>query len=72
MYQNKSIWLSLEEACQILGISRNTLKKLIREGRIPAYNIEGVVGYKLKKPDVESLIKPVQISAKKKMSKKKR
>ena len=28
-----------QEACEILSISMNTLEKLIREGRIPAYRI---------------------------------
>ncbi len=58
---NMSGWLSVEDACSILGISRNTLKKLIREGNVPAYTIAGVVGYKLKREDVEALIKPVSI-----------
>lgn len=54
-------WLSVEDACALLGISRNTLKKLIREGRVPAYTIEGVVGYKLKRSEVDTLIKPVPV-----------
>ena len=54
-------WLNMEEACAILGISRNTLKKLIREGDVPAYTVAGVVGYKLKREDVEALIKPVPV-----------
>lgn len=61
-----SHWISLAEAQSILGISRNTLKKLIREGTLPAYTIEGVVGYKVKRSDVEALIKPVVVERPKK------
>jgi len=53
-------WLKINEACQILDVSRNTLKALVREGILPAYKIEGVVGYKFKRAEVESLIKRVE------------
>ena len=56
----------MAEAQEILGITRNTLRRLIREGILPAYTIEGVVGYKLKRSDVESLIKPVAVQSSKK------
>lgn len=54
-------WISVVEACKILGVSRNTLKKLIREGTLPAYTIQGIAGYKVKRHDVEALLQPVVV-----------
>jgi excisionase family DNA binding protein len=52
-------WIGLKQAMAILGISRNTLKGLVNDGILPAYTIEGVVGYRFRRPEVEALIKPV-------------
>ncbi|MBI3913127.1 MAG: helix-turn-helix domain-containing protein [Chloroflexi bacterium] len=49
----------MKDVCQILGATRNTIKKLIRDGILPAYAIDGIVGYRFKRAEVESLIKPV-------------
>ncbi len=49
------------DACKILGVSRNTLKRLIREGIVPAYEVQGVAGYKLRRDEVEALIEPVVV-----------
>jgi excisionase family DNA binding protein len=54
-----TIWIGMSEALAILGISRNTLKGLIQAGKLPAYTIEGVVGYRFKRHEVEALIKPI-------------
>ena len=71
MNQIQSDWVTLTEACEMLGVARNTLKKLIREGRVDAYTIDGVVGYKLKRQDVQALIKPVPVSGTKQKKKRK-
>lgn len=71
MGQNQSDWVTLAEACEMLGVARNTLKKLIREGRVNAYTVDGVVGYKLKRQDVQALIKPVLVSTPKQKKKRK-
>lgn len=71
MGQNQSDWVTLAEACEMLGVARNTLKKLIREGRVNAYTVDGVVGYKLKRQDVQALIKPVPVSTPKQKKKRK-
>lgn len=71
MGQNQSDWVTLAEACEMLGVARNTLKKLIREGRVNAYTVDGVVGYKLKRQDVQALIKPVPVSTTKQKKKRK-
>lgn len=53
------VWIGMKDALAILGISRNTLKSLIQTGKLPAYTVEGVVGYRFKRHEVEALIKPV-------------
>jgi excisionase family DNA binding protein len=65
---NQSNWLYPKEAGEILGVTRNTLKGLVRKGILPAYTIDGVVGIRFKRPEVEALIKrvePEQAKAKK-------
>jgi excisionase family DNA binding protein len=52
-------WLSLKEACEILGLSPNTVRKLIRTGVLRAYEIKGVRGPRFRKEDLEVLITPI-------------
>jgi excisionase family DNA binding protein len=52
-------WLKTGEAAQILGISKNTLKRLVREGYLKAYRIKGVAGFQFRKKDVLGLIEKV-------------
>ena len=52
-------WINAQQATEILGITRNTLKRLVRDGILPAYTIQGVAGYRFKRPEVQALIKPV-------------
>lgn len=33
-------WVSMEEICEHLGCSRDTVKKMIRTQNLPAYKIE--------------------------------
>lgn len=53
-------WIGVIEASSILGISPNTVKKLVREGVLTAYEITGVRGYQFQREDVERLIKRVE------------
>jgi excisionase family DNA binding protein len=53
-------WLSLKDACEILGLNPNTVRKLIRTGVLPAYEIKGVRGPRFKKEDFEGLITRIQ------------
>lgn len=55
-----SNWITLAEACEVLGLSTNTVKKLVRKGILPAYEVTGVRGPRFKPEDVERLIKPIQ------------
>lgn len=66
---DSSDWVSPKETREILGVTRNTLKGLVRKGILPAYTIEGVVGLRFKRPEVEALIKRVE--PEKSMTKKK-
>ncbi len=53
-------WIGITEACEILGLSNNTVKKLVRKGILPAYQIPGVRGPRFHPEDVEKLIQRVE------------
>lgn len=52
-------WVNVKEACEILGISRHTLHRLVQEEYLPAYRIKGVRSFQFKREDVLSLIERV-------------
>ncbi len=58
--QSQSIWLQTGEAAALIGVSNNTLLKLVKEGHIKAYRIKGVRGLRFKRGDVEALVEEVQ------------
>ncbi len=53
-------WLKTGEAADVLGISKNTLKRLVREDYIKAYHVKGVRGWQFKLEDVLSLLQQVK------------
>ena len=53
-------WLKTGQAADILGISKNTLKRLVKEGYIKAYRVRGVRGWQFKLEDVLSLLQEVK------------
>ncbi len=55
-----SDWIGVTEAKEILGLSVNTVKKLIREGILPAYEVPGVRGPRFHRQDVENLIRRIE------------
>lgn len=55
-----SAWLKVHEACELLGVSPNTLRRLVKEGRLQAYVVDGVRGYQFRSEDVKKLIIPVR------------
>ena len=55
-------WITMKEACELLGVAPNTIRRLVRRGVLPAYEIRGVRGYQLKRADVEGLISPVKVN----------
>lgn len=66
-----SEWISLKDACDLLGVAPNTIRKLIRTGVLPAFEIKGVKGYQIKRVDVEALITPVVVKPTRAKGKKK-
>ncbi len=58
-----SNWIGIAEACEILGVSPNTVKKLVRKGILPAYQIAGVRGLQFHPEDVEKLVQRVEPDA---------
>ena len=55
-----SKWVSINEACEILGITRPSIYRLVKNGILPAYRIKGVRGMKFKREDVLALIERVK------------
>ena len=53
-------WINVKEACEILGISRQTLHQLVQTEFLPAYRVKGVRGLKFKREDVVKLIERVK------------
>jgi excisionase family DNA binding protein len=54
-------WLTLKDVRELLGVAPNTVRKLIRTGQLPAYQITGVRGPRFKRADVEALIRPIEV-----------
>lgn len=52
--------IGIIEASRILGIAPNTVRRLVREGILPAYEVVGVKGVQFKREDVEKLLRPVE------------
>lgn len=55
-----SDWIGVTDAKEILGVSVNTVKKLIRQGILPAYEVPGVRGPRFHRADVENLIRRIE------------
>ncbi len=54
-------WLTLKETCGFLDLAPNTVYKLVRTGRLRAFEVKGVRGLKFKKADVEALLTQVEV-----------
>lgn len=57
-------WIGVTDASKILGISPNTVKKLVSDGVLPGYEVTGVQGLQFKREDVEKLIRRVEVKPK--------
>jgi excisionase family DNA binding protein len=53
-------WVNVKEACELLGVSRHTLHRLVQQELLPAYRVKGVRSFQFKREDVENLIEPVE------------
>ncbi len=49
-------WFNVSEAAKYLGISRDTLYKLMDDGVLRYYSLKGVQKRRLKKEDLDSLM----------------
>lgn len=49
MHEEK--WVSMEEICEHLGCSRDTVKKMIRQQDLPAYKIDRKWKFKISEVD---------------------
>lgn len=52
-------WLSLEEAAQQLGVSDRTVRRYIRDGRLPAFTLGGQRLIRIRAEDLATLFVPV-------------
>ncbi len=59
--KNSSEIISVMEACTFLGVHRNTIYKLIREGEIPAFRLTTGGRWKFKKGDLEDWLERRQL-----------
>lgn len=48
---NEEKWASMEELCKHLGLSRDTVKKMIHKQNLPAYKIERKWKFKISEVD---------------------
>jgi excisionase family DNA binding protein len=53
-------WIGMAEACEILAISSNSVRKLIRQGILPAYEVPGIRGPRFHREDVEKLVRRIE------------
>jgi excisionase family DNA binding protein len=53
-------WLKVSEAADLIGVSKNTIRRLVRRGVLKAYQVEGVTGIQFKIEDVLALVKEVE------------
>jgi excisionase family DNA binding protein len=65
-------WLTLKDVRDLLGVAPNTVRKLIRTGKLPAYQITGIRGPRFKREDVEALIRPIEVKSAESKGKKKK
>lgn len=68
-FMAEQLWFNVSEAAKYLGISRDTLYKLMDEGLLPYYTLKGVQKRRMKKEDLDALMERNDHSAKVKKGK---
>ena len=58
-YNSNDEWVKIGEAAKLLGISYNSLRKLVKEGYLKAYRVRGIVGVQFRRGDVLALLEEV-------------
>jgi excisionase family DNA binding protein len=56
-------WLTVDEACELLRVSRPTIYRFIKDGRLAPYEIPGFRGIRFKKKDLDELFTPINRTA---------
>ncbi|HID85803.1 MAG TPA: DNA-binding protein [Anaerolineae bacterium] len=59
MERRRKELLSVREAADFLGLSVSTIRRYIRDGRLPAYRVAGERLLRIKRSDLEALLDPV-------------
>ena len=59
MEQEPKELLSVQEAADFLGLSVSTIRRYIRDGRLPAYRVAGERLLRIKRSDLEALLDPI-------------
>lgn len=59
MEQEPKELLSVQEAADFLGLSVSTIRRYIRDGRLPAYRVAGERLLRIKRSDLEELLDPI-------------
>lgn len=54
-------YITISDACEILGVCEKTVRNLIASGHIPAYRLGGRKHIRLKLIDVEAALVPVPV-----------
>lgn len=54
----EQVWFKANDAAKYLGVSRSTFYRLIREGRITVYQIEGTDEKRYRRDQLDSLLTP--------------
>lgn len=54
------VWMTAKEAMAYLRISKATFYKLVREGRIRPYLLEGTDEKRYRQDELDKLLKPVE------------
>lgn len=54
-------WMTTEEACAYLHVARRTLYQYIHDGKLPSYQVARKGTIRVKREDLDALLKPRQI-----------
>lgn len=57
--QRRKELFSVQEAAEFLGLSVSTIRRYIRDGRLPAYRVAGERLLRVRRDDLKALLSPV-------------
>lgn len=53
---SEKIWYNIAEACEYLGVSRQAVYQLMKDGKLPYYRIDSMKHRRIKKDDLDGLM----------------